>query len=49
MMDDTKAGQVPGTPGTEKDCEDAFMPGLISGENMGQSAAASWYPTVFVV
>ena len=38
MMDNmiTKAGQ-----GTEKDYEDAFMQGLIAGENMVQSAAAS--------
>ena len=39
MMDMiTKAGQA---PGTEKDYKDAFMQGLIAGENMVQSAAAS--------
>ena len=42
MMDMvTKAGQV---PGKEKDYKDAFMQGLIAGENMVQSATASWYP-----
>ena len=30
--------------GMEKDYKDAFMRGLIAGENMVQSAAASWYP-----
>lgn len=34
----TKAGKI---PGTEKDYKDAFMRGLIAGENMVQSAAAS--------
>lgn len=38
MMEIAKAGQV---PGTEKDYKDAFMQGLIAGENMVQSAAAS--------
>jgi glucan 1,3-beta-glucosidase len=37
----TKAGQI---LDTEKDYKDAFMRGLIAGENMVQSAAASWYP-----
>ena len=42
MMDTmiTKVGQV---SGTEKDYKDAFMQGLIAGENMVQSTAASWY------
>ena len=39
MMDEiTKAGL---SPGTEKDYKDAFMQGLIAGENMVQYAAAS--------
>lgn len=29
------------SPGTEKDYKDAFMQGLIAGENMVQSAASS--------
>ena len=38
MMEIAKAGQV---AGTEKDYKDAFMQGLIAGENMVQSAASS--------
>ena len=35
-----KEGQA---PRTEKDYKDEFMRGLIAGENIVQSAAASWY------
>lgn len=42
MMDEiTNAGPSLVVPGTEKDYKDAFMQGLIAGENMVQSAAAS--------
>jgi hypothetical protein len=40
MITTTKAGQ---SQGAEKDYKDAFMQGLIAGENMVQSAAASTY------
>ena len=39
MMDEITKAEL--SPGTEKDYKDAFMQGLIAGENMVQSAAAS--------
>ena len=42
-MMDTMIAKSEQVPGTEKDYKDAFMQGLIAGENMVQSTAASWY------